>query len=306
MRQRSVAAIVSVTAGTYFLGASLAARWTKKPLILIVHDDWVPIVSKVLPVPQGIFHRLLGSALRSASQVFVVSAGMQRQVKALYGVDSEIQMPATDPWPTKPSLDQRRPPDPFRILYMGNGASAQDSLMLLVNMVRSKALSKYGLDNVELHLCMPAPIEDSAIKNHGWVMESEARRQIEAADLVFLPYGFTAEDHPVAVTSFPAKSADYFASGKPILVLGPKDSTIVEYAEAFDCAAVVSEFDEDAVAKAICRIAGDRNYRERLSANARKAFAANHDIRRQHERLFEVVRTLSGMPTTVAKEMAHG
>jgi glycosyltransferase involved in cell wall biosynthesis len=296
IRKQSVAVMMSVVNGTYFLAASLASRWTNTPLILIVHDDWVPIVSRVLPVPPGVFQYLMGRALRRASRVFVVSAGMQDMLKTQYRVDSEIQMPATDPWPTGPYPDAEKTTGAFRILYMGNGVSAQDSLTLLIDLVREKTLRNYGLDDVELRLCAPFQIDDPAIKQCGWVSEGEARREISAADVLFLPYSFTSEDRPLTLTSFPAKSADYFASGKPILVLGPKDSTIVRYAEQFHCAEVVTELNRDAVAQAICRLASGSEYSQQLAMNAHRAFEANHNIQRQQERLCEVVRELARKP----------
>jgi glycosyltransferase involved in cell wall biosynthesis len=277
----------------YFIAASLACGWTKTPLILIVHDDWIPVVSQALPVPRWIFVYLMKRALRRASHIFAVSAGMQEMLKAQYGVDSEVQMPATEPWPTDALPGAEETGGAFRILYMGNGASAQDSLSLLIDLVREKTLQNYGLENVELRLCTPARVEGPGIHHRGWVSESEARRQIAAADVLFLPYAFTAEDRPVTQTSFPAKSADYLASGKPILVLGPKDSTIVRYAEKFHCAEVVTELTKDAVAQAIHRLATSPEYRMQLASNARKAFEANHNIRRQQERLFDVVRALA-------------
>jgi len=292
-REESVSVILSVAIGTYFLAAALTSAWKKIPLILIVHDDWVPVVAGIFHAPEWIFRYLTKLALRRASHVFVVSDGMQQMIKTLYGVDSEIQMPATESWDLD-ATHEDKPAGQIRVLYMGNGVSAQDSLELLMQVIREKTLTRYGLDNVELHLCMPRSTEpEPAIKNHGWVTESEAREHVAASDILFLPYGFTAEDKAVTLTSFPAKAADYLASGKAILVLGPEDSTIVRYAEKFHCAAVVTTLDKDALAEAIRRLAVGEEYRRELASNARQAFEANHNIRRHQERFQEVVRCVA-------------
>jgi glycosyltransferase involved in cell wall biosynthesis len=289
-REEAASAILSVAIGTYFLAAALTSAWTKVPLILIVHDDWVPVVAGVFHAPQWIFRYLTKLALRRASHVFVISDGMQQMVKALYGIDSEIQMPATEPWDLDP-VHEDKPTGQIRVLYMGNGVSAQDSLELLIQLIREKTLTRYGLENVELHLCMPRKTEpEPTIRNHGWVTESEARKHVAASDILFLPYGFTAEDKAVTLSSFPAKAADYLASGKAILVIGPEDSTIVRYAEKFRCAAVVTELNKEALAEAIHRLAVGGEYSRELVSNARKAFEANHNIRRHQERFQEVVR----------------
>ena len=193
-RKESVSAILSIAIGTYFLAAALTSAWTKIPLILIVHDDWVPIAAGAFHAPQWIFRYLTKLALRQASHVFVISVGMQQMIKTLYGVDSEVQMPATEPWdlpPTTPDVvPEAKRAGQLRILYMGNGVSAQDSLDLLLQLIRQKTLAGYGIDNVELHLCTPWKTEpEPNINNHGWVTEGEARKQIAASDILFLPYG---------------------------------------------------------------------------------------------------------------------
>jgi glycosyltransferase involved in cell wall biosynthesis len=176
---------------------------------------------------------------------------------------------------------------------MGNGVSAQDSLDLLIGIIRKETLKLYGLESIELHLCAPFSVDpDPNINQHGWVTESEARRQIAASDVLFLPYSFAGEDLPVTLASFPAKSADYLASGKAILVLAPRESTIVRYFEQMHCAELVTRLDKDALAQAICRLAAGEEYRRRIASNARLAWDANHNIVRQQERLCEVLRGL--------------
>ncbi len=292
MRKHSVTAILSVAAGTFFLSAAITAWWTKVPWVVIVHDDWVPIVADAVPGPRWLFRMMFRAAIRRADHVFVVSNGMQEQLKAEYGVDAELQLPATDAWDLTPSPFAARN-GALRILYTGNGWAAQDSLDLLVRLVREKAFRRYGLQAVELHLCAPWTIDaDPEIIQHGWVSESEVRQQIAAADVLFLPYSFESEYQVFTRTSFPAKAADYIASGKAILILGPKGSSICRYAEQFHCAELVTELSEEALGQAIRRLTSGEEYRRNLALNARRAFDLNHNIVRQRERLFEVLNQL--------------
>lgn len=235
----------------------------------------------------------MGYALRRASHIFVVSAGMQEMLKSRYGVDSELQMPAAEPWDVNPGPDSARTPGQLRILYMGNGVSAQDSLDLLISLIRQETTKLTGLESVELHLCTPFTVDPHPnIKQHGWVTESEARRQIAASDVLFLPYSFAAEDRPVTLASFPAKSADYLASGKAILVLAPEESTIVQYLGRMRCAEFVTQLDREALVQALSRMATEE-YRRRLASNAYSAWDSNHNIRRQQERFIEVAKDLA-------------
>ena len=293
MRKYSVSAILSVAAGTYFLSAAMAAWWTNVPWVLIVHDDWVPIVADAVPGPQWFFRILFRAAIRRADHVLVVSEGMREKLKAEYGVDSEVQMPATEPWDLTPSTSSAGRNGALRILYAGNGWAAQDSLNLLVRLIREKTFRRYGLQTVELRLCAPWSIDpDPDIKQHGWVSESEVRRQIAAADVLFLPYSFENEYQAFTRTSFPAKAADYIASGKAILVLGPKESTICRYAEQIHFAELVTELSEEALVQALCRLASGDEYRRNLALDAQRAFDLNHNIFRQRERFFELLNHL--------------
>jgi glycosyltransferase involved in cell wall biosynthesis len=295
IRRKPVSAILSVVSGTYFLAAAMVSSWTRTPLVLIVHDDWVPIVASFLPLPRRFFHFLMGWALRKASHIFSVSDGMREMLRREYGVDSEVQLPATERLePGAFTASAEKPAGQLRILYMGNGVGAWESLMLLVDLVRTQNAKRRGLPDIELHLCAPFKVDpDPNIVQHGWVSEAEARRQVALADVLFLPYSFEDECRAITRASFPAKSADYLASGKAILVLGPEDSTVAVYARRWQCAEIVLEFNEGKLSEALARLAGSEDHRRELASNAQRAWEANHNIARQQERLFEVLGNLA-------------
>lgn len=292
IRKYSVSAILSVAVGAYFIPAAVVARSMRIPWILIVHDDWPPIVCKAVSAPEWLVRKLYRFALRRADHVFAVSTGMQEMLRAKYGVESEVQLPGTDPWDLPSTAASDGEDRPLRILYMGNGFAARDSLMLLIRLIREKA--KYGLERVELHLCTPWKVDsDPSIRQHGWVSESRSRELVAASDVLFLPYSFAPEEQGFTRTSFPAKTADYLASGKAILILGPKDSTICRSALDSGWAEPVMELSAEPVAAELRRLASDEDYRRRLALNAQRAFALNHDINRQRERVFEVLCRLA-------------
>jgi glycosyltransferase involved in cell wall biosynthesis len=79
------------------------------------------------------------------------------------------------------------------------------------------------------------------INLRGWVSNLELRRALCRADILFLPASFAKEEVAVVVAGFPTKTADYMASGRPILVFGPEYSSLVRYARETGFAEVVSE-----------------------------------------------------------------
>jgi hypothetical protein len=113
-----------------------------------------------------------------------------------------------------------------------------------------------------------------------------------------LPYSFLPQEKPFRTTSFPAKTADYLASGRPILIFSPPDSSIVEYAREFDFACIVTKPTKDALAAGIGQLCSSREYRDRLAANAFRTLAANHSVSRQRQRLYDVLSAAAARRNT--------
>jgi hypothetical protein len=87
-------------------------------------------------------------------------------------------------------------------------------------------------------------------------------------------------------TAFPSKTADYLAAGKPVLVFGPKYSSLVRYASEQGFAEIVDEFSAAALARGIHKIVFSPHYGEELAARALEVFSANHDISRQQHKFY--------------------
>jgi glycosyltransferase involved in cell wall biosynthesis len=102
---------------------------------------------------------------------------------------------------------------------------------------------------------------------------------LQQADALLLPFSFSAEQRDVVSTSFPTKTADYLASGVPVLVHAPAQATIAQMAAAEGWGLVVSEPCEASLARALERLAGDVELRRRLATRARAVAGARHDIR---------------------------
>jgi len=296
LRRTRASAMLSVAHGTYFIAAALASALTSAPLILIVHDDWVADLQRSSYLFKYIARRLFGTVLRRASHIFAVSPPMQRLLRSVYGVDAELQMPCADV-SLRPAgvRDTQDPMRRCRIHYSGNGVCGADSLEMLMELLREDRLAEYGLGDWELHLYTRS--FDGAVPRrvtwHGWVSQAELAKAVASADILFLPYSFLAAEKSFRTTSFPAKTADYLASGKPILIFSPPDSSIIEYAREFDFACIVTEPTKEALAAGIGQICGSKAYRDRLAANALRTLAVNHSVGRQRQRLYDVLSEIA-------------
>jgi glycosyltransferase involved in cell wall biosynthesis len=299
LRRRPASAILSIAHGTYFIAAALASALTSTRLVLIVHDDWAAGLQRNSYVFRFIAGRLFRAVLRRASHVFSVSPPMQRLLRSEYGVDAELQMPCTEalvlPGAGRDMADALRH---CRILYAGNGVGGADSLDILMDLLQENQLAEHGLSDWELQLYMP-PLQRALphrVTWHAWVSQAELAQALSSADILFLPYSFLVSEKLFRTTSFPAKTADYLASGRPILIFSPPDSSIVEYAREYDFACVVTEPTKDALATAIGSLCRSKEYRDRLAANALRTLATNHSVRRQRQRLYDVLSDTTGTP----------
>lgn len=296
--------ILSVAHGHFFIAASVASVLTRKPLVLIVHDDWVSGVRTSSYVLRYFSAPLFKVISRRADHVYAVSAPMQTTLRERFGVESELQMPATEAWELGQHEESVDSPEQAvrRIIYAGNGTGAmEDSLALLVEFIKRQQLFDDGTSEWELHLYIPEDEEwikrkgwnDQRIKVQGWVSQENLKRAILQSHVLFLPFSFREDQRGATEGSFPSKTSDYLASGKPILILAPAYSTIVRYAKEYECAEIVDQPDLELLGRALQRLRMSENRRLELGSNSQIAFLKNHDIRRQRDSFSRVLTSLA-------------
>jgi glycosyltransferase involved in cell wall biosynthesis len=122
-----------------------------------------------------------------------------------------------------------------------------------------------------------------SISVHPWVSQQELQAVLRRADILFLPYSFSEASRYAVESAFPSKTADYLAAGRPILVFGPRYSSLVRYAKEQGFAEVVDNCDEDLLARGIERILSDSAYRSQLCKRSLAVFEQKHNIVRQRK-----------------------
>jgi glycosyltransferase involved in cell wall biosynthesis len=238
-------------------------------------------------------------AVRSAGQVYAISGPMASWLRSEFQVDATVQMPAGEvPRDVPPpevgvSLSDEQV---LRIAFAGTCAAADEPLKVLAAIVATGSALPDGR-RVELHLYSPRPNSDPVwgherIILHPWLAQADLMRALRAADILFLPYNFSGGDGYVAARSFPTKAADYMRSGRPILVMAPGSSAIVQYARQYGIAEIVDQCSKEMLLDAICRLAADEAHRSMLCEKALKVFKANHDIAVQQQETFHMIEHL--------------
>lgn len=303
IRMKKIKVSITIAHGYFFIAAALAAWLTSTRLILIVHDDWVTATNLSSYVLKHLSARLFWIAARRADHVYAVSQTMQALLKETYNVESELQLPATEPFDLiEAGQTTGESNHSLRMVYSGicHGANI-DGLNTLVNLLKSEALLGVGITSWELHLYSNNTLEEAhrygwqhpAIMIHGWVPQGDLRRGLLRADILFIPLSFAEDQRYFVERSFPSKTADYLACGKPILIRAPGYSSLVEYAKPLGFAEVVEEPSEEGLLRSILRICGSREYRMSLFTNAQKAFSDNHDANIQRSSFRGVIRKLA-------------
>ena len=88
------------------------------------------------------------------------------------------------------------------------------------------------------------------------------------ADVLFLALAFHPPYPEGNKTAAPAKTGEYLASGRPILLHAPRDSFPAWYFRQHGCGLVVDEDDPAALARGLEQLLTDESLRRRLVANA--------------------------------------
>ncbi len=297
-----IRAIITVAHGHFFIAAAMASFITRKPFVLVVHDDWVSSMKINSRMLRHIASPIFRTVVRNAAHVYSVSPQMHQLLKTDYDIDSEIQFPATEPHcehlPAQYSAERH---GNAAIVYSGIWSHAvEDTLGLMADIVSSGALEKHGVKNVEFHLYtnigqrnLEWPWNHPSIRFHDWVSQAELQVILADADILFLPFSFSESAKFSVETGFPSKTTDYLASGKPILVVGPPYSTIIRYAEQNGFAAVVDEPDREAIVVKIKEIIASASYRETLRAKSLAALEKNHNIVRQRAAFCSMLSKIS-------------
>jgi glycosyltransferase involved in cell wall biosynthesis len=284
IRRHGVEVVLSLGHNLYFVAAAAAARLSHVPFVLVVHDDWLHFMQWNMWVPNRAARWCYQRVLRSATHIYAVSPAMQEALREEYGVESEVQLPASEAQPG--NEDPAGAPGRLQVVFAGTTTAATSaSIDLLVKALRSPNLSEVAW-KLDLYGASPEMLrefgwEDERIHAHGWAPQPELLAALRAADVLYLPYSFDASQARFVQTSFPSKLADYLASGKPVLLCAPPDAAVVPYARDGGFAEVVDCPSEELIAAALGRLASSPEHRACLAAQGTQVFAKNHDIVRQ-------------------------
>ena len=118
------------------------------------------------------------------------------------------------------------------------------------------------------------------------------RKEIQNADLLLLPMGFSEESAQVERTSFKTKFLDYLTYWRPILVWGPDYCSAVRIAREFDSAEVCVDSNPYAAVQKILELKDSTDRRCSLVHQANRMYQDRFHPEKIHAALLEKIRQL--------------
>lgn len=269
IRKHRASTVVGVFPSEEYLAASyLAARMTGTPLVGYFHNTYVESRSGGARLAWA--KRIQSAVFNYATHIFVMSDGMlqlyQRNYPGLscsaltHSFNGEIP-----PFHPAPPIG-----DTLKIALLGNiGEHCLDATVRVCNAVKQRPNTEFRLiSGTARHIIAGYNLLTDPAQ-HRTVPYEEVRGELQWADVVALPHGFTggytAEEYD---TIFPTRTLDYLLCGRPILAHSPAGCFLNQFLQAHQCAHLVDQRDTEAVRKALDRLSADAELRETLVKNA--------------------------------------
>jgi glycosyltransferase involved in cell wall biosynthesis len=162
--------------------------------------------------------------------------------------------------------------DPVRLVYTGAVYHAQLDAILNLNVALQKIGFRAELDvYTGQNPSVLSGADPNFVHTRGHVEGTEVFRLQQAADILFLPLGFATGVPEIIRSAAPGKTAEYLASGRPILVHAPADSFVTRFFREHDCGVVVDTPEPNRLVSAVTSLRDDARLRSRVVANAQRA-----------------------------------
>ena len=202
--------------------------------------------------------------LASASKLWLISPAMVREYERSYGVRGEPLHHFLDPDEYQRAARDagERSTDKLRLVYTGSIGVMLQGTMAWLCQILNRGIEIAGR-RVELTIystwCPPG-LAGPHVTYAGFIRSHEIPNKLAAADVTLnvsafdAPPGFRAQVR----TSVGTKTADYLASGRPMLLIAPHEAALYDYCRDVSC--VVDRLDERALRQALERLATESHY----------------------------------------------
>ncbi len=195
-----------------------AKKWGKAKIYISIHDYW-PILCYTR-TPSWIINYVFKKILFSADGIFVISEEMGLFLKEKYAI-SHYEI-IHDGFLNKQEDAIGYIDKPLDFLYVGLLHEMQLATLQHFVAALSKIENKQFVLGVCSNYTLNIPSENVAIKNYGWLNETEVKLIAKQYKYGILPVSFEEKDSLFYKTSLMTKIPFYISNALPIIYIGPK------------------------------------------------------------------------------------
>jgi glycosyltransferase involved in cell wall biosynthesis len=289
--------IYSQPSNPAFLGLTeKIVEYTGLPLVLHAEDDWTTywpanVLGKQLPLVSSrlstIVSRRFSRLSARATERLAIGELMARVYEERYGGVWRPFYNAIDPaqWPERSVAAEAAQRSPFRVLYSGSllGYSGLEGVR-----DAAEAVARLRSAGVPIELTVATHERDRIHRSElerfdgvhvvGLVPRAQLPERLQSADLLLLPVTFDRRSFHFIHLSIHAKTAEYLASGTPVVVYAPEGSAIVDYATRERWGYAVSSPGPASLAQAFQALMQQPELRRTLGRRGREIALRDFDV----------------------------
>jgi glycosyltransferase involved in cell wall biosynthesis len=270
-RQAKVSAVHAIPhTGLDFHHAHWIAKELKLPFFLQIHDDFA-YSSRGHVAPEEA-HAAMQSAWREADARFVISEQLGDEYSRRYGPREYVAI--TDGVETVAAAPAVRQSGELRIYFMGLfHLEYEENLRVLCaasDQLRNAKNSPHLSITLRCGTLRPEATKTGLglIRVRPFSTEADVHRDLDQADLLYLPLPFGTEFEPLVRFSLSTKLITYLGSGRPILYHGPRTSAVYELLAQHEAAFFCSSLEVNDMMETLHRVIDQPEVAIQVSRNA--------------------------------------
>ncbi|TVZ27527.1 glycosyltransferase involved in cell wall biosynthesis [Gillisia sp. Hel_I_86] len=258
--------------------------YLKRRMVFHMMDDWPTLIGV-----KGILKKFWKSKINNEFRVLLdradllmgISDYMCEEYKKRYGKEFiTFHNPIKLEFWEKEQRENYELPETPTVLYAGRlGLGIDKSLKSIAEAI--KKVNKELQTNIKFVVQAQDALDwmknDKNIEHREFVKYEELPSVFAKADLLILPYDFSVESLSYIKYSMPTKAPEYMASGTPIVVFAPQDTALVQYAEKYKWAAVVTNNNIDVLAEKLKQLFLEKSLRQEIAKTAKTTAETRHD-----------------------------
>jgi glycosyltransferase involved in cell wall biosynthesis len=234
------------------------------------------------PITRRLITRNRLAFLKSAKKLWLISPNMIRAYRELYGVEGELLHNFVDVAQYE-SIRRAASPhtkDKLRLTYAGsfNGIVNESMAWLCRNLNAGMTVGGRPAELTIYSRACPAGLAGPHVSYGGFINHAEMPQKLVEADVLVVASSFTPPPglREQVETSMATKTVDYLAAGRPVLIIGPQFSGLVNYFGPYSC--VVDALDDALLRRSLERLASDQAYVDDLRDRGLELVRTTHSL----------------------------